>query len=54
MTQGTLMQDEAEEPIIETHGDKPSRTELLLVAAAWALLVISILAALRIWSGGSH
>jgi hypothetical protein len=48
------MQDEAEEPIIETHGDKPSRAELLLVAAAWALLGVTLLAALRIWSGGSH
>jgi uncharacterized protein involved in exopolysaccharide biosynthesis len=54
VTQGTHMQDEAEEPIIETNGDKPTRAEILLVGATLALLVVSVLAALRIWSGGSH
>ena len=48
------MQDEAEEPTIETDSDAPSRTEILLVGAAWALLVVTLLAGLRIWSGGSQ
>jgi hypothetical protein len=48
------MQDEAEEPNIQTHRDKPTRAELLLVAVAWALLVVTLVAGLRIWSGGSH
>ncbi|HEX8127454.1 MAG TPA: hypothetical protein VF548_17925 [Allosphingosinicella sp.] len=48
------MQDEAEEPTIEIHRGKPSRAEILLVGAAWALLVFTLAAALQIWSGGSH
>ncbi|HEX8308176.1 MAG TPA: hypothetical protein VF645_07115 [Allosphingosinicella sp.] len=48
------MQDEAEEPTIQTHSDKPTRAEILLVGAAWALLVFTIVAGLRIWTGGSH
>ncbi|HEX8467151.1 MAG TPA: hypothetical protein VF620_05035 [Allosphingosinicella sp.] len=48
------MQDEAEEPTIQTHSNKPTRVEILLVAAAWALLAVTLVAGLRIWSGGSH
>lgn len=48
------MQDEAEEPTIETGRNEPTRAEIMLVAAALALLVVSVLAALRIWSGGSN
>jgi hypothetical protein len=48
------MQDEAEEPITETNSDKPSRPELLLVAVAWGLLAVTLVAALRLWSDGSH
>jgi hypothetical protein len=48
------MQDEAEEPIIDTGGDGPTRAEIMLVGATWAMLVVSVLAALRTWSGGSH
>ncbi|HEX8513369.1 MAG TPA: hypothetical protein VF688_09720 [Allosphingosinicella sp.] len=47
------MQDEAEEPAIETNR-KPTRAEVLLVAAAWGLLAVTLFAALRLWSGGSH
>lgn len=48
------MQDEAEEPTIQTHRNEPTRAEILLVGAAWALLVVTLVAGLRIWSGGSH
>ena len=48
------MQDEAEEPEIDSNPQKPSRAEILLVAAAWALLAVTLVAGLRIWSGGSH
>jgi hypothetical protein len=48
------MQEEAEEPIIETESVKPTRAEILLVVAAWALLVVTLVAGFRIWSGGSH
>jgi hypothetical protein len=48
------MQDQAEEPTIEIHSGKPSRAEILLVGAAWALLVFTLVAGFRIWSGGSH
>jgi hypothetical protein len=48
------MQDEAEEPNTETRGIEPSRTEILLVGASWALLVVTLLAGFRIWSGGSN
>jgi len=48
------MQDEAEKPTIETDRHKPTRAEFLLVAAAWGLLAVSLFAALRLWSGGSH
>ena len=48
------MQDEAEEPEIETNPQKPTRAEILLVAAAWALLAVALIAGLRLWSGGSH
>ncbi|MGZ9016017.1 MAG: hypothetical protein ACXW3I_00780 [Allosphingosinicella sp.] len=48
------MQDEAEEPDTKTRRDEPTRAEILLVGAAWALFVFTLLAGLRIWSGGSH
>jgi hypothetical protein len=48
------MQDEAEEPTNQTHRQKPTRVEILLVGMAWALLVVTLVAGLRIWSGGSH
>ena len=48
------MQDEAEEPTIQSQIDKPTRAEILLVGTAWALLVFTLVAGLRIWSGGSH
>lgn len=48
------MQDEAEEPTIETNRHKPTRGEFLLVAAAWGLLVVALFAGFRLWSGGSH
>jgi len=48
------MQDEGEQPTTETGSDGPSRAEILLVGAAWALFVFTLLAGLRIWSGGSH
>lgn len=48
------MQDEAEEPTTKTNSTEPTRAEILLVGAAWALFVFTLLAALRIWSGGSH
>jgi hypothetical protein len=49
------MQDEAEEPTIETkRRAEPTRAEILLVGTAWALFVFTLLAGLRIWSGGSH
>lgn len=48
------MQEEAEEPEIETNPHKPTRAEILLVAAAWVLLAVTLFAALRLWSGGSH
>jgi hypothetical protein len=48
------MQDEGEDPITETRRAGPSRAEMLLVGAAWALFLFTLLAGLRIWSGGSH
>jgi uncharacterized protein involved in exopolysaccharide biosynthesis len=48
------MQDEAEEPTIETNRHKPTPVEFLLVAAALGLLAVTLFAALRLWSGGSH
>jgi hypothetical protein len=48
------MQDEAEEPTIKINPGKPTRIEILLVAAAWALVVLTLVAGFRIWSGGSH
>jgi hypothetical protein len=48
------MQDEAEEPNTETNRRKPTFVELLLVAAAWGLLVVTLFAGFRLWSGGSH
>jgi hypothetical protein len=48
------MQDEAEEPEIDSNRHKPTRGEILLVAAAWALLAVTLVAGLRLWSGGSH
>jgi hypothetical protein len=48
------MQEEAEEPSIETTVDKPTRAEILLVGAAWTLFLIALLGGLRAWSGGSH
>jgi len=48
------MQDEAEEPNIETDSAKPTRAEILLVAAAWLLLVVTLVAGFRMWSGGTN
>lgn len=48
------MQDEAEEPTANSKSDQPTRAEILLVGAAWALFVFTLVAGLRIWSGGSH
>jgi hypothetical protein len=48
------MQDEAEKPTTETKGPEPTRAEILLVGTAWALFVFTLLAGLRIWSGGSN
>ncbi len=48
------MQDEAEEPTTEIQGIEPTRTEILIVGAAWALLVVALLAGLRVWTGGSN
>jgi hypothetical protein len=48
------MQDEAEEPTFETNRQKPTPAEFLLVAAAWGLLLITLFAGFRLWSGGSH
>jgi hypothetical protein len=54
VTQGKLMQDEGEEPPTETRLGEPTRAEILLVGLAWAVFVFTLLAAVRIWSGGSH
>ena len=54
VTQGKLMQDEAEEPNAETRSAKPTRVEILLVGAAWVMLIFTLLAGLQIWSGDSH
>jgi hypothetical protein len=48
------MQDEAEKPNAETNHLKPTRGELLLVAAAWGLLAITLVAGLRLWFDGSR
>jgi hypothetical protein len=48
------MQDEAEKPNTETQSIEPTPTEILLVGASWALLVVALLAGFRIWSGGSN
>jgi len=48
------MQNEAEKPTTETSGAKPTRAEILLVGAAWALFFVALLGGLRAWSGGSH
>ena len=48
------MQDEAEEPTTKSKSDEPTRVEILLVGAAWALFVFTLVAGLRIWAGGSH
>jgi hypothetical protein len=48
------MQDEAQEPTADKIAAEPSRAEILLVGAAWALFVFTLLAGLRIWSGPSQ
>jgi hypothetical protein len=48
------MQDEGDTPSDETRFSEPTRAEILLVGLAWAVFVFTLLAALRIWSGGSH
>ncbi len=48
------MQDEAEEPTTETSSAEPSRAEIWLVGAAWALFVITLVAGVRLWSGPSQ
>ncbi|MEA3009597.1 MAG: hypothetical protein QOJ91_1289, partial [Sphingomonadales bacterium] len=53
VTQGKLMQDEAEEPA-KSKSTKPTRAEILLVGAAWALFVVTLIVGFRTWSGGWH
>jgi hypothetical protein len=48
------MQNEGEEPPTDTRLAEPTRAEILLVGLAWAVFVFTLLAAVRIWSGGSH
>jgi hypothetical protein len=48
------MQNEAEEPITEKRFAGPTRAELWLVGAAWALFVFTLVAGLRFWSGSSQ
>ena len=50
------MHDEAgnpEEPA-KTKWSGPTRGEILLVGAAWAIFVFTLVAGLRIWSGPSQ
>jgi hypothetical protein len=48
------MQEEAEKPSLKTKRKAPTRAEILLVGTTWALFLFTLLAGLRIWSGGSH
>jgi hypothetical protein len=48
------MQDEAEEPITKSRFAVPTRAEIWLVGAAWALFVFTLVAGFRLWSGPSH
>jgi len=51
------MQNEAGKPEESTAEEKsiePTRAEILLVGAAWALFVFTLVAGLRIWSGPSQ
>ena len=48
------MQDEAEEPTTETGIDRPTRAEIWLVGAAWALFIFTLVAGFRFWFGSSH
>ena len=48
------MQDEAEEPTTETRFARPTRAEIWLVGAAWALFVFTLVAGFRFFSGPSH
>lgn len=48
------MQDEAEEPTTETSFAGPTRAEIGLVVAAWALFVFTLVAGFRFWSGPSQ
>jgi hypothetical protein len=54
VTQGMLMQDEAEEPTTQSRSAEPTRAEMLLVAATWALFLFTLIVGFRTWSGGSH
>ena len=45
------MQDEGEEAPTETRLGEPTRAEIWLVGAAWALFVFTLVAGLRFWSG---
>ena len=51
VTQGKLMQDEAEEPTTEKSAAEPTRAEILLVAINCVLLVITVVSLLRVGSG---
>ena len=51
------MHDEAEkpeEPTAKSRWSRPSRAEILLVGAAWALFIFTVLAGVRIWAGPSE
>ncbi|MEO7826835.1 MAG: hypothetical protein ABIR60_06805 [Allosphingosinicella sp.] len=47
------MQDEAEEPA-KPKSTEPTRVEIFLVGAAWALFVATLIVGFRTWSGGWH
>jgi len=46
--------EEPEEPTARSRWSEPTRGEILLVGAAWALFVFTFLTGLRIWSGPSN
>jgi hypothetical protein len=48
------MKDEAEEPSIKSRLAGPTRAEIWLVGAAWALFVFTLVAGYRLWSGPSQ
>jgi len=48
------MEDEAEEPIAKPRSAQPTRAEIWLVGAAWAMFIFTLVAGFRLWSGPSH